>query len=299
MEKKTENGDLEKHAFLHHNPTPAIQYSKTAAETKRASQSACCGNKCCCCTTSWKCCGIASAVILVIVGAIIGGGFLYLHVLKSRLTGTASSEDAAEWETLLTKGNADESVGSNKDLITGDYVLVSYDENYPELLKAYGIPSFIVPFILGSSETISLTRTGDSFKMVTKTDAATRKNNFAFGEIFEKEWGQRKKGIMHTNCSLPESNKMLCVLEERERGWNLTEEFDFSKGGFLYIRHFITKNIKAKKFYQRQGALIKDNSFGLDSDMTVIAPEDEGNYPFSNTDDDFFGDFDSVDNDDK
>ena len=22
MEKKTENGDLEKHAFLHHNPTP-------------------------------------------------------------------------------------------------------------------------------------------------------------------------------------------------------------------------------------------------------------------------------------
>ena len=37
-----------------------------------------------------------------------------------RLTGTASSEDAAEWETLLTKGNADESVGSNKDLITGE-----------------------------------------------------------------------------------------------------------------------------------------------------------------------------------
>ena len=33
--------------------------------------------------------------------------------------------------------------------------------------------------------------------------------------------------------------------------------------------------------------------------MTVIAPEDEGNYPFSNTDDDFFGDFDSVDDDDK
>ena len=60
-------------------------------------------------------------------------------------------------------------------------------------------------------------------------DAATRKNDFAIGEIFEKEWGQRKKGIMHTNCSLPESNKMFCVLEERERGWNLTEEFDFSK----------------------------------------------------------------------
>ena len=61
------------------------------------------------------------------------------------------------------------------------------------------------------------------------SDAANRKNNFAIGEIFEKEWGQRKKGIMHTNCSLPESNKMFCVLEERERGWNLTEEFDFLK----------------------------------------------------------------------
>jgi hypothetical protein len=60
-------------------------------------------------------------------------------------------------------------------------------------------------------------------------DAANRKNNFVIGEIFEKEWGQRKKGIMHTNCTLPESNKMFCVLEERERGWNLTEEFDFSK----------------------------------------------------------------------
>ena len=34
---------------------------------------------------------------------------------------------------------------------------------------------------------------------------------------------------MHTNCSLPESNKMFCLLEERERGWNLSEEFDFSK----------------------------------------------------------------------
>ena len=66
-------------------------------------------------------------------------------------------------------------------------------------------------------------------------DAANRKNNFVIGEIFEKEWGQRKKGIMHTNCTLPESNKMFCVLEERERGWNLTEEFDFSKVHMLVV----------------------------------------------------------------
>merc|ERR1712223_1904136 len=101
MEKSEAGGDLEKQAFLHqHNPTPAIQYSKTADAT--SNQSACCGKKCCCCAISWKCCGITFAVILVIVGAIIGGGFLYLHILRSRLTGTASSEDADEWELRLT-----------------------------------------------------------------------------------------------------------------------------------------------------------------------------------------------------
>ena len=70
-------------------------------------------------------------------------------------------------------------------------------------------------------------------------DAANRKNNFVIGEIFEKEWGQRKKGIMHTNCTLPESNKMFCVLEEREKGWNLTEEFDFSKVDMHALLMFI------------------------------------------------------------
>jgi len=300
MEKKTENGDLEKHAFLHHNPTPAIQYSKTAAETKRASQSACCGNKCCCCTTSWKCCGIATAVILVIVGAIIGGGFLYLHVLKSRLTGTASSEDAAEWETLLTKGNADESVGSNTDLITGDYVLVSYDENYPELLKAYGIPSFIVPFILGSSETISLTRTGDSFKMVTKTDWKTSEYEFANGEEFQVPWG-RKGGIMHSICNAPEPNKMVCISEEREKGWNIIDESSFSTGGMIRNRHFVTKDVRAKKFYQRKGSLVENDSFGMEGNLTVLGAGDEDS-PFSDTSEDYvdpFADFETMDDDDE
>jgi len=299
--EKTEAGDLEKHAFLHHNPTPAIQYSKTASEAKRGasdSQSACCGKKCCCCTISWKCCGITSAVILVIVGAIIGGGFLYLHILRSRLTGTASSEHAEEWETFL-KGSANSSgsAGNNGDLITGEYVLVSYDENYPELLKAYGIPSFIVPFILESSETINLSRNGDRFKMVTITEGYPKKEvNFPIGQLFEKEWGQKAKGIMHSNCTLPEPKRLFCFLEERKKGWMLTEEYTFSKGGFINDCHFLTRKVKTKRFYQRKG--ISLNEFGLNSktsNLTLISqPSEDDDYPFSKTnDEDPFGDFDS------
>jgi len=300
--EKTEAGDLEKHAFLHHNPTPAIQYSKTASEAKRGasdSQSACCGKKCCCCTISWKCCGITSAVILVIVGAIIGGGFLYLHILRSRLTGTASSEHAEEWETFL-KGSANSSgsAGNNGDLITGEYVLVSYDENYPELLKAYGIPSFIVPFILESSETINLSRNGDRFKMVTITDWETKEYEFVNGEIFTVGWG-RKDGVMHSNCTTSEPNKMICISEERKKGWKIIDESTFSTGGMIRNRHFVTADVRAKKFYQREGGQ-NDNSFGTGSDygnLTILGGEDE-NYPFASDDEDYFAEFDTMDDDD-
>ena len=76
---------------------------------------------------------------------------------------------------------------------------------------------------------------------------------------------------------------------------------EYLQGGFMIDIHFLTKNVKTKKFYQRQGGSIKDNSFGLDSktsDLTVISPpsEDE-DYPFSNTNEDPFGDFDTMDDD--
>ena len=35
---------------------------------------------------------------------------------------------------------------------------MSYDENYSSYLKAMGIPFFLVPLILGSKETIIMTR---------------------------------------------------------------------------------------------------------------------------------------------
>ena len=67
------------------------------------------------------------------------------------------------------------------------------------------------------------------------------------------------------------------------------------------IRHLLTKGIKAKKFYQREGGITKaDNKFGLDSNsdhqLTLVKPpQNDDYYPFSETDDDFFSDFDTVD----
>ena len=65
------------------------------------------------------------------------------------MTGTASSENAEETEKMLTQ-SASASVGDDGDLISGEYLLTSYDQNYPEYLTAIGIPSFVVNmFILG------------------------------------------------------------------------------------------------------------------------------------------------------
>ena len=62
--------------------------------------------------------------------------------------------------------------------------------------------------------------------------------------------------------------------------------------GFMEVRHFITKDIIAKKFYQREGAVIQEDSVGFEN-MVTVAPETEGDSPFSNSDDDddFFSSF--------
>ncbi len=38
---------------------------------------------------------------------------------------------------------------------------MSYDENYSDYLKGMGIPFFVVPMILGSKETITITKPDD------------------------------------------------------------------------------------------------------------------------------------------
>ena len=33
---------------------------------------------------------------------------------------------------------------------------------------------------------------------------------------------------MHSSCNTPEPNKMICISEEREKGWNIIDESSFS-----------------------------------------------------------------------
>jgi len=162
MEKKNDLNGYEKEVFIQ-NPTPAVQY-KNSQKDYEQDTSGCCGRKCCCCKTSWKCCAIVTAVILLLFGGVLLGGYLYL---KSRMTGAASSENAEETELMLTQSA---SASGDEDLISGEYLLTSYDQNYPEYLTAIGIPSFVVNmFILASKEIIHVTKTGNHIKFTTKT----------------------------------------------------------------------------------------------------------------------------------
>ena len=71
------------------------------------------------------------------------------------------------------------------------------------------------------------------------------------------------------------------------------------QGGMIRNRHFVTANVRAKKFYQREGGQ-NDNSFGTGSDygnLTILGGEDE-NYPFASDDEDYFAEFDTMDDDD-
>jgi hypothetical protein len=53
------------------------------------------------------------------------------------------------------------------------YLLVSYDEHYSDYLKGLGIPFFVIPLILGSKETVTITKHGDHVKIKTKTGTST------------------------------------------------------------------------------------------------------------------------------
>ena len=58
-------------------------------------------------------------------------------------------------------------------------------------------------------------------------DFETKEYEFVIGEMFEVPWG-RKDGIMHSNCTTSEPNKLICISEERQKGWNIIDESSFS-----------------------------------------------------------------------
>ena len=41
------------------------------------------------------------------------------------------------------------------------------------------------------------------------------------------EYGSRKKGILHTNCTNPMLNVILCEMEEKDMSYTLLDRFEF------------------------------------------------------------------------
>ncbi len=67
------------------------------------------------------------------------------------------------------------------------------------------------------------------------------------------------------------------------------------QGGFIETKHFVTKEITTKKYYQRTGE-VAESSFGIEAGMITIPPETEvkgEDVPFA--DDDMENDFDNWD----
>jgi len=133
-------------------------------------KSICCGKKCCCCTISWKCCGIVTLVIVIIIGAIVGGGALWLRnkYLEGKKAEEEMTSKSMEWDSLLSETDSSE-FSANEDLITGKYELVSYSQSYSDYLSAIGIPSLIVPLILGGEESMNVTKIRNHLRFTTLT----------------------------------------------------------------------------------------------------------------------------------
>ena len=107
---------------------------------------------------------------------------------------------------------------------------MSYDEHYPDLMSNLGVPSFAMPFVLGASETFSYMKNGDNSFQVKITSDIMPDNSYELklNEMFTIFYGPNS-GKMHTNCTLPKPNHMVCMSEERDQGWKLIDNCYFSQ----------------------------------------------------------------------
>lgn len=268
----------------------------------------CKSKRCCCCRCTWKCCGVGTFIVVLLIGLILGGGYLYL---KSRLTGTATSKDKDLWEATLGNNNDVSQIQTSKlakSIIDGEFLLVSYDENYPDYLKTMGIPGFVVNLILSSKEILIFkepTQPGGNWTMNTKTDLMDRNAYFRIGEPFEMEMGMgNKKGLMVSNCTIsgPADNILSCDVREKIKDWNFKSESIYTKAGFINTRTFLNKNMSTKKYYKRisklefndEGKMDENNNAQIDELNNRISKATEPpkvENLFSDDDDDPFKDF--------
>jgi len=205
-------------------------------------------NKRCCFGWSKKkicCCCCTSLVFLIAAGVTII--YLLLFVFKHG----DKSADAAKWEAELIGGKM--AAESSEVTMDGTFTLQSYDDQYEGYLKALGIPWYVVPLILASSETLRVTVSEDRANVTTETAWATREMSFEFGSEFNMTYG-RNSGTLWNVCKLETQTVWSCRSEEREKGWELLSKMIFSEKGIVNERTFVleTGDIVAKKYYKRE-----------------------------------------------
>ena len=111
-------------------------------------------------------------------------------------------------------------------------MLISFDKHYSDLMNNLGVPAFALPLVLGARESVSYQKTGKGSYEVAITSDFMPENTYdmKLGEITLITYGPSfQSGIMHTNCTLPEPNHLVCTAEERDKGWKLIENSYFSQ----------------------------------------------------------------------
>jgi len=245
--------------------------------------------KCCTC----KCCAITSGVIFgVIVLILIIGGVMWKQRQDAAQEKVSQYKAGSkEWKSKLENGPHNSSSG-----ISGTYELKGYDENYEEYMKAYGIPSFILALIVGKPETLIVTKPDENesfytMKKITYDGASVDEHKFELNVQHETPYN-KGKGSMQTICTAPEKNILECKKNETEKGWKITDRFEFGPLGIINTKTFHTKNIVTKKYYERQGIDISeaDHQTGNISDSGMIKVEksegSDGENPFGDDDND-------------
>lgn len=97
---------------------------------------------------------------------------------------------------------------------------MSYEDTFESYLKAMGLPFFVIPLVMGSSERLNITVTDDGhWRIETKNDFGERVSEFHEGHEFSVVWG-KDNGVMHSVCTMSDTTSLKCTAEERAKGWN-------------------------------------------------------------------------------
>jgi len=249
--------------------TPPNDYSKGGSNKKEKG--------CCACTC--KCWSICCAVFVILVGIIALAGYL---VISSKFTGTASEEDAAKWDEMLTTGNGTMTIAD----MAGVYELVSF-KNIDAYFTAIGVPSFAISFLKKMSEVKTVEPPDDptgEWSITTETDLGARETRFRLGEEFTRGYGRNMDdGIMYITATNPEPHILMYRSEERLKGWSFETNQSFSPLGMKMDAYFITEDVRLTKYYERtnkeeweaeKSRQEAENPFG-DSADDVFAHDDD------------------------